>query len=64
MSPRPAVFSAIGFEKVIDLAAKAKTKETRQGLASAEQAILHWESMLKEDSEHDLEASEGEVNYE
>jgi len=65
-SPRPAIFSAISFEKIIDLAAKAKTKEAQQELASAEQAVLHWESMLKEDSdsEHELEADNEEVSYE
>jgi sugar-specific transcriptional regulator TrmB len=60
---RPALFSAIPFEKVIDLAAKAKTKEAQQEQASAEQAILYWENMMEEDSDsaHELRAGVEEV---
>ena len=60
---RPALFSAMPFEKVIDLAAKAKTKEAQQEQASTGQAILYWEKMIKEnsDSTHELQAGEEEV---
>lgn len=60
---RPALFSAIPFEKAIDLAAKAKTKEAQQEQASTAQAILYWENMMKEDSDsaHELQAGEEEV---
>lgn len=60
---RPALFSAISFEKVIDLAAKAKIEEAQRNQASTNQAIMYWEEMLREksDSAHELEAGEEEV---
>jgi sugar-specific transcriptional regulator TrmB len=61
--PRPALFSAQPFEKVIDLAAQAKIEEAQRDQASTEQAIMHWEKMMKEktDSANELEAGEEEV---
>ena len=60
---RPALFSALPFEKVIDLAAKARVEEAQQDQASKDQAMLYWEKMMKEnsDSAHDLQAGEEEV---
>lgn len=60
---RPTLFSAVSFEKVIDLAAKAKIEKAARDQASTGQAILYWEKMLKEnsDSEHELQTDEEEV---
>jgi sugar-specific transcriptional regulator TrmB len=57
---RPAIFSAISFEKVVDIAAKAKIEEAEQDRASTDQAILYWEKMMKENSNstHELQAEE------
>ena len=63
---RPALFSALPFEKVLDLAAKAKIEEAQQEHANTSRAMLYWESMLKEnsDSAHELQAGEEEVKNE
>ena len=64
--PRPALFSAQPFEKVIDLAVQAKIEEAQKNQASTEQARTYWENMLKEDSDsvHELQAGEEEVKNE
>lgn len=63
---RPALFSALPFEKVIDLAAKARIEEAQQEQASTDQAMLYWEKMMKEnsDSTHGLQTEEEEVKNE
>jgi sugar-specific transcriptional regulator TrmB len=60
---RPALFSALSFEKVIDLAAKAKIEEAQRDQARTDQAMLYWEKIMKEnsDSAHELQAGEEEV---
>jgi sugar-specific transcriptional regulator TrmB len=60
---RPALFSAVSFEKVIDSAAKAKIEDAKRDQASRGQAMLYWEKMLKEnsDSAHELQTDEEEV---
>jgi sugar-specific transcriptional regulator TrmB len=61
---RPALFSALSFEKVIDLAARAKIEEANRDKASTGQAMLYWEKMIKEnsDSAHELQSEKVEVN--
>jgi hypothetical protein len=60
---RPALFSTLPFEKVIDLAAEARIQEAQQDQASTDKAILYWEKMMKENSDldHELESEEEEV---
>jgi sugar-specific transcriptional regulator TrmB len=60
---RPALFSALPFEKAIDLAAKARIKEAQQEQASTNQAMLYWEKMMKEysDSTQEFQTGEEEV---
>jgi sugar-specific transcriptional regulator TrmB len=60
---RPALFSVLPFEKVIDLAAKARIEEVQQEQANTDQAILYWGKMMKEnsDSAHELQTEEEEV---
>ena len=48
---RPTLFSATSFERVIDLAAKARIEEAQQDQASTNQALLCWEKMMKENSD-------------
>jgi len=63
---RPALFSALPFEQVIDLAAKVKIEEAKQDQENTDQAILYWGKMMKEnsDSDHELESEEEEVKNE
>jgi sugar-specific transcriptional regulator TrmB len=58
---RPVLFSAVSFEEVIDLAAKAKIEEAKRNHASTSQAMVYWEKMLKENSDpaRELQAGEG-----
>ena len=60
---RPALFSAISFEKVLDLLLEAKIEKALQDQASTAQAMLYWEKMMKEnsDSAHELQTGEEEV---
>ena len=60
---RPALFSALPFEQVIDISAKAKIEEAQPDQASIQQAMLHWNKMLKENSDlaHALNTAKEEV---
>jgi sugar-specific transcriptional regulator TrmB len=49
-SERPALFSAIPFEKVIDLVVKAKIEGAQRKPENKDQAILDWKLMMEEDS--------------
>ena len=60
---RRALFFALSFEKVIDLAAKARIEEAQREQASTDQVMLYWEKMMKEnsDSATELQTDEEEV---
>lgn len=45
---RPAQFSAVPFEKAIDLLVKAKLEEAQRTQQNTHKALCDWQSMLKE----------------
>jgi len=45
---RPATFSAMSFEKALNLLIKAKLKEVQHTQQNIEKALSDWQSMLKE----------------
>jgi sugar-specific transcriptional regulator TrmB len=49
---RPALFSALPFEKVLDLLVKAKLEEARRTEQNTYEALCNWKSMLKENHTH------------
>jgi len=64
---RPALYSAIPFDRLIDLAAKAIIDKAQREEEIKEQAIQYWEVMLREDSSseaHELQAGDEEVKNE
>lgn len=46
---RPALFSAVSFEKVLDLLVKGKIEEAKQTQEDREKALSAWQSTVKED---------------
>ncbi len=50
-SQRPALFSAVPFEKALELLIENKIEEAKRDQASIGQAMLYWEKMLREDSD-------------
>ena len=49
-SEHPASFSAVPFEKVLDILVKAKLEEAQRTQMDKDEALTDWESMMKEDS--------------
>ena len=47
---RPALFSAVSFEKVLDLLINDKIEEARHTQRDKDEALTNWQSMVKEDS--------------
>jgi sugar-specific transcriptional regulator TrmB len=47
---RPAIFSAVPFEKALDLLAKAKLEEAQRTQQNKDEALSDWQSMINEDS--------------
>lgn len=46
---RPAQFSAVSFEKVLDIFAKAKVEEAQRIEQNKEEILSKWQSMIMED---------------
>jgi sugar-specific transcriptional regulator TrmB len=47
---RPALFSAVSFEKVLDLLVKDKIEEAQRAQHEKDEALSEWESMMDEDA--------------
>lgn len=61
---RPALFTALPLDKVVDLIAKSKIEEARLERANSDQAVVLWEKMMKENSDpeaHRIEVGNKEV---
>ena len=49
-SERPAVFSAVPFEKVLDILVKAKLEEAEHTQQDKDEALSDWQSMIDTES--------------
>lgn len=47
---RPALFSAIPFEKVLDILVKAKLEEAQRTQQNIDEALFNWQALKSEDS--------------
>jgi sugar-specific transcriptional regulator TrmB len=50
-SKRPAVFSAVSIEEVLDMFIKTRIEETQRLIQNKEEALSKWKSMMRNDSE-------------
>jgi HTH-type transcriptional regulator, sugar sensing transcriptional regulator len=48
-SERPALFSAVPFEKVLDILVKVKLEEAERTQQEKDEAIFQWQSLFEED---------------
>jgi len=48
-SKRPALFSAVPFEKVLDILVKMKLEEAQRMQQNMDEALSHWKALISED---------------
>ena len=46
---RPALFSAVPFEKVLDILVKTKLEEAQHMQQNMDEALSHWQALINED---------------